>query len=119
MGSMPLEDGSIDAFPFLFCGWYGRTEPWTDKRIIRKVLSNHDYSISPESRVEILLEQPGDQGQGDDLTWLVMDDLYKFNENTTDQTCMPECHTMDEAEDILRRFGPFAELIKYISHEIH
>jgi len=119
MGSLPLEDGSIDAFPFLFCGWYGRTEPWTDKRIIRKVLSNHDYSISPESRVEILLEQPGDQGQGDDLTWLVMDDLYKFNENTTDQTCMPECHTMDEAEDILRRFGPFAELIKYISHEIH
>ena len=119
MGELPLEDGTLDAFPFLFCGWYGVSEPWKDKRILRAVLNNHDYCISSEDRVQLLLEQPGDQGQGDDLTWLVIDDLYKYNENSCDQTCMPECHTQDEAEDILRRFGPYMDLIQYISHEIH
>lgn len=118
MASLPTGDDTIDPFPFLFCCWYGWSEPWVDRRLERMVLNNHDYMIPPQDRVDILKKSPGDQGQGDDLTWIVLDNLYKRNENTCDQTCMPECHDMDEAEDIIRRFGPFVDLIKYISHEL-
>lgn len=115
---LPLEDGTLDYHPLFYCCWYGWREPWMDKRLERMVLTNYNYAYTPDHVLDSLKSRPGDQGQGDDLTWKVYEDLWKYNENTTDQTCMPECHTLCEAEEIINKFKPFAQLIKYISHEI-
>ncbi len=105
----------IGWWPFAVICWHG-FEPYQDRRTKKMVAWNFDYG-SPDARQRELDSRIPDMSQGGDISWMVLDNLIKSNENYIHCTCMPEVHTFDAAENLLYSFSPFYELLKYISHD--
>ena len=105
----------IGWWPFAVICWHG-FEPYQDRRTKRMVRWNFDFG-NPDARQRELDSRIPDMSQGGDISWMVLDNLIKSNENYIHCTCMPTVHTFDAAENLLYAFSPFYELLKYISHD--
>ena len=109
------DEDQIGWWPFAVICWHG-FEPYQDRRTKRMVAWNFDYG-SPDARQRELDNRIPDMSQGGDISWMALDNLIKSNENYIHNSCMPEVHTFDAAENLLYSFSPFYELLKYISHD--
>lgn len=109
------ESCEIDRWPIAVCSWYG-LELYRDKRTDAMVLGNHDYACGSDYRLQAVKDHPKDQGCGDDVSWVCLDDLLKRNQENFYATCMPETHGGHVTEEVISDFRPFVELLEYISH---
>lgn len=102
----------IGFWPIATCSWYG-FEPMLNKTM-EKFLCQQQYDH--QYRLEALQGCP-DMGQASDPTWMVLDEMIIYQQECLYSTCIPPCHNATEIEDILYSVGPFARLLKYLSHD--
>jgi hypothetical protein len=105
-------DVELSSWPIATCSWYG-FEPMLDKTM-EKFACSQDYDAG--YRLSLLRDCP-DMGQASDPTWMVLDDLIIHEQEYSHSSCISPCHTATEIEDTLYSIGPFARLLKYLSHD--
>ncbi len=111
-------DSGIDelgSWPIATCSWHG-FDPFKSK-VAWKILKDQQYrtGVEPKSRYEGF-DTWKDQGQGTDPTWIALDKMIQDLQEYSYTTCANVHHELTEFEHDLTMFGPFAKLLKYLSH---
>jgi hypothetical protein len=106
------EGEEVGYWPIATCSWYG-FEPMLNKTM-EMFVCQQQYDA--QHRLEVLEGNP-DMGQASDPTWMVLDDMIIYQQEHLYSTCIPPCHNATEIEDTLYSVGPFARLLKYLSHD--
>ena len=102
----------VSPWPIATCSWYG-FEPMVDKTM-EKFACSQDYDSG--YRLSLLRDCP-DMGQASDPTWMVLDDMIIHGQEYSHSSCISLYHEAMEIEDTLYSIGPFARLLKYLSHD--
>ncbi|MEK9984514.1 MAG: hypothetical protein VW879_07210 [Opitutae bacterium] len=108
------DEEEVGRWPIATCSWYG-FEPYKSRKTHRFLLEKqYATGCPPSERMEV--QPPGDQGQGTDPLWIALDDFCEHAQNYCYSSCMPIYHEATEPELTIQSFGPFAKLLKYLSH---
>lgn len=112
------ETNGLGNWPIATCSWYG-FDPFKSK-VAWKILQDQQYrtGVSPQDRYDGFNTWK-DQGQGTDPTWIALDKMIQDLQEYSYTTCATVHHELTEFEHDLTMFGPFAKLLKYLSHARH